>query len=290
MLVVPQGRFLIGSPSDEAGRASDEGPVQEIAIDYEFAMSRFEITVAQYSRFVAATNRTAGGNCITDRRRPFDWVPDADTNFKNPGYIQSHDHPVVCVSWLDATAYARWLSEQTGKRYRLPSEVEWEYAARAGTQTAFYWGRDMENACDYMNGTDLITFRKYPQIEHIGCNDGALNTSPVGQYRPNAFGLFDMTGNVGEWTSSCSTDGYSSSLEDGRFPFGDCTKRMVRGGSWGTIPRQQRVAERMRYSPEDRDDSIGIRLIRELSQTAVASEIPARGTSNDEASPGDRAG
>lgn len=264
MLVVPRGRYWIGSAPDEPGRAEDEGPRRKILIADDFAMSRFEITLDQYLDFVKATGRTVAGHCITDRRQPFDWKPDADTNLLDPGYEQAGDHPVVCVNWYDAVAYARWLSDRTGKRYRLPRETEWEYAARGGTTTAYIWGDQQRGACGYMNGTDQTARRKYPAIQYMDCDDGALNTASVGRYRPNAFGLYDMTGNVGEWTESCATENYRN-ISSGNDATTDCTKRMVRGGSWGTIPRQQRVAERMRYAPDKRDDSIGIRLVRQLS-------------------------
>ena len=266
MVVLPVRSFRMGSPDGEAGRASDEGPVREVTINRAFAIARHEITLKQYKAFLDATGHPVGGDCITDRRNPFDWRPDATTTVLDPGYVQADDHPSVCVSWYDAEAFIGWLNTRTGGGYRMPSEAEWEYAARAGADTPYYWGSDVNAGCDYMNGTDEVAREKYPKTEFMRCRDGALNTAPIGSYRPNAFDLYDMTGNVGEWTASCATSDYSQLGPNGEDGPGDCTKRMVRGGSWGTIPRQQRLAERIRYAPTDRDDSIGIRVVRELDR------------------------
>lgn len=266
MLVLPAGTFRMGSREDEPGRAADEGPAREVTIGSPFAIARYELTRGQYEAFLRSTNHPVGGDCITDRRKPFDWKPDAETTLRDPGYPQTDRHPVVCVSWHDAQAFVAWLNARTGGGYRLPSEAEWEYAARAGSRTAYFWGDDVDEGCAFMNGTDETARDKYPAIEFMKCRDGALNTLPVGSYRANAFGLFDMTGNVAEWIAGCATPDYSKLAPDGRDQAGDCARRMVRGGSWGTIPRQQRSAERIRYAPGDRDDSIGIRLVRSLDR------------------------
>lgn len=269
MIVLPAGRFRIGSlPEQEPERGQDEAPVQEVTIPASFAMSRYEVTRGQYKIFLAETGYPVGGNCITDRRNPYDWKPDPETNLHDPGFVQADDHPVVCVNAIEAEAYAAWLSKRTGMQYRLPTEVEWEYAARGGTTTAYFWGDNVDDGCSYMNGTDETAFAKYPKIPHMRCSDGALNTAPVGSYRANGFGLYDITGNVGEWTSSCATPDYAHLANSGSVA--DCTRRMVRGGSWGTIPRQQRVAERIRYAITDRDDSLGIRLARDLTDQAAS--------------------
>lgn len=276
MVVLPSGAFRMGSPQDEPGRAADEGPAREVHIPRPFAISRHEISLREYSAFLRDTGYPVGGNCITDRRRPFDWQPDANTTLRDPGFAQGEDHPVVCVSWHDAKAYVDWLNARVSGAYRLPTEAEWEYAARAGAQTAYFWGPDVDAGCAYFNGPDETAREKYPQIPFAKCSDGALNTAPVGSYRPNGFGLYDMTGNVNEWIDGCATADYSALSVDGRDGPGDCARRIVRGGSWGTIPRQQRSAERIRYSPETRDDSIGIRVVRSLDQKIVPS-----GTSPD---------
>lgn len=268
MVVVPAGRFVIGSPSDEPGRAADEGPRTPIAIGTPFAVSRFEVTRGQYQAFLEASGRAISGNCITDRRELGQWQPDARTNLQDPGFPQADNHPVVCVTWHDARAYAAWLSAATGATYRLLSEAEWEYVARAGTATAYPWGERAEDGCGYMNGTDATFRAKYAALPYAGdfgtCDDGTLNTAPVGSYRANAFGLHDMIGNVGEWVEDCTVPTYAGLATDGAARGGTCTKVVVRGGSWGTIARQLRVAERLNYAPTDADDSIGIRVARTL--------------------------
>lgn len=262
MVVIPAGRFTMGSPDDEVGRGRDEGPRQIIDIAAPFAVSRFEITRHQYERFVRATHRPVSGGCITDRRKVGDWKPDRRTTFRDPGYRQSGKHPVVCVSWYDARAYVDWLSSVTGARYRLLTEAEWEYVARAGSTTAYPWGTDASQGCRFMNGTDRTTRRKYASLDYVtdfgSCDDGALNTAQVGAYLPNRFGVFDMIGNVGEWVEDCSGSyetGPESAIADRK-----CERRVVRGGSWGTVARQLRTAERVNQVAIDLDDSIGIRV------------------------------
>lgn len=263
MIVIPAGRFTLGSPDAEPGRGKDEGPQQDVAIARPFAVSRHEITRAQYARFVHATGRPVAGGCITDRRNPGTWAPDARTDFRDPGFVQTGRHPVACVSWADAQAYAAWLGQRTGARYRLLTEAEWEYAARAGSTTAYPWGADAADGCRYMNGADAAARRKYAKLDYVAdfgnCNDHRLNTAPVGSYQPNRFGLYDMIGNVGEWVADCS-GAYGRAAADP----GVCERRVVRGGSWGTVARQLRSAERVNQRATDLDDSIGIRVAREL--------------------------
>lgn len=265
MVVIPAGAFLIGSPAGEAGRAADEGPQREVHFAAPFAMARTEVTRLQYQAFLAETGRAVRGGCITDRRKPFDWESDEQTDFNDPGYRQGDDEPAVCVNWFEATAFVDWLNRRTRGGYRLPTEAEWEYAARAGTTTAYFWGPLVDEGCRYMNGTDQTARDKYPLIEHMACRDGFLNTAPVASFLPNKFGLYDMTGNVGEWTLDCATSDYSGLRGPAPATDGDCSKRMVRGGSWGTIPRQQRSAERIRYAPDARDDSLGFRVMKDLN-------------------------
>lgn len=268
MVVIPPGRFTMGSPPDEPGRGEDEGPRREVRIAHPFAVARFEVTRGQYEAFLRATGRAVGGDCITDRVERGNWVPNAATDLRDPGYPQDEDHPVVCVSRDDALAYLAWLNSRTRGGYRLLSEAEWEYAARAGSETAYPWGGvdARASACLHMNGSDARLRAKYPETrilptgEDAGCDDGALNTAPVGRYRANGFGLHDMIGNVATWVEDCESPDYRTLPVDGRPVTGPCERYMVRGGSWGTYFRQLRSAERFRYAPGTRDDSIGIRV------------------------------
>ena len=270
MIVIPAGSFTIGAPPDEPGRQADEGPRMKVTMARPFAASRYEITRRQYEAFLSATNHPVSGNCMTDRRKPGTWALDAETNVRDPGFRQSGDHPAACVNWNDAKAYVAWLNAKTGGGYRLLAEAEWEYLARAGSQTAYPWGSSINDGCRYMNGYDQVILGKKGNlykdeaVPFAACSDGYLNTSPVGSFAPNGFGIYDLIGNLGEWVEDCATPSYAALQSDGTNAPGDCSKRMVRGGSWGTQPRQLRSAERIRYKPTDVDDSIGIRVAKDI--------------------------
>ncbi|MCL6699265.1 formylglycine-generating enzyme family protein [Sphingomonas sp. NSE70-1] len=276
MVVIPAGRFLIGSPAQEPGRGQDEGPQTEIVFAQPFAVSRFEITRAQYQAFLRQSGHPISGGCITDRRKPGTWAADEQTNVEDPGFEQDDNHPAACVSWNDAMAYVGWLNSQTGGGYRLLAEAEWEYVARAGSTTAYPWGPSIHDGCTHMNGYDEQILGKKgnlyqgEQVPYAACSDGFVNTAPVGSFKPNAFGVYDMLGNMGEWTADCATPSYAGIRPDGASEGGDCTKKMVRGGSWGSQPRQVRSAERYRYRPTDIDDSIGIRVAKTIKPAARA--------------------
>lgn len=263
MVVVPRGHFQMGSPDTEPGRGRDESPLHEVTIDYVLAVSLHEVTRAQYGNFAAASKRPVGGDCITDRVKTGDWQPDAATTYLDPGFPQGPDHPVVCVSWEDAQAYIDWINGQTGGTYRLPTEAEWEYVARSGSQHAYPWGDSADNGCKDANNGDVNFARKYAGAKVANCDDGSQHTAPVGRYRPNAFGLYDVMGNVNEWTLDCGAPDYFHAPADGSAQLArGCDKRITRGGSWGTAAKDTRSANRMRYSAGDRDDSIGFRLVR----------------------------
>jgi formylglycine-generating enzyme required for sulfatase activity len=278
MIVIPGGTFEMGSPSGEAERYANEGPLRTIAVS-GFAMSRTEITRAQFAAFARETNRPAEGGCYTPGDLS-DLLSDLDKNasWRNPGYEQTRNHPVACISWHDAKDYADWLSRKTGRVYRLPSEAEWEYAARAGSKSPYYWG-DGES-CTHMNGGDLSLGRAWPRWAHvteaafregesgsrlIQCEDGAVFTAAVGRYEPNAFGLHDMTGNLWEWVEDCSR---TALPEDSRAQTAEgCERRRTRGGSWDDWPKDLRSATRKRLEPDARRNDVGIRLVCELSDT-----------------------
>ena len=173
MVVVPAGTFMMGSPDSEVGRASDEGPAHRVTFDRPyapFAVGVHEVTRGEFARFVEATSRSmAGCSVYDDRRQRWSWG--RNNNWMNPLIDQTDAHPVVCVSWLDAKAYIRWLSGETGETYRLLSEAEWEYVARAGTSTARYWGESQVGQCRYANGADSGT--DYPD-RWVGCDDGPI--------------------------------------------------------------------------------------------------------------------
>jgi formylglycine-generating enzyme len=275
MVVIPAGTALLGAGVDDRFRAADELPERTFAIREAFAVSRYEITRDQYEAFVRATKRPVGGDCLTDRRKRGDWQYDAATTFRDPGFVQAGDHPVACVSWDEAQAYVAWLNTQTKGGYRLLTEVEWEYVARGGATEnfAYPWGNDAAEGCPFANAFDRTALQTYAGVDTSGykvydpmdCADGRLNTAPVGSLQPNGFGIYDIIGNVQEWVEDCYSAARDRLSESGAPPAeSNCARRLVKGGSWGTLAHNVRIAERVPYQATHRDDSIGIRVARTL--------------------------
>ena len=265
MVVVPPGRFQMGSPSHESGRQDDEGPVHGVRIGYSLAVGKYEVTRGQFAVFVQDTGHGLSGGCwIWNGSK---WAEDSGKSWRDPGYRQDDNHPVVCVNWKDAKAYVEWLSRKTGQTYRLLSEAEWEHAARAGTTTARHWGNDADQACDHANVHDEVSKRenKYSWEAHA-CDDSHAKTSPVGSFRSNAFGLHDVLGNVWEWTEDCWHDSYADAPSDGRAwtSGGGCGRRVLRGGSWNVSPRVVRSASRGWLGSDYRINYLGFRVARTL--------------------------
>ena len=212
MVVVPPGSFVMGSPESEAGRRDNEGPQHEVTIGYPFAVGVYEVTFAEYD---------AGATIGWDR----------------PSWGRGR-RPVINVDWEEAQAYVAWLSEKTGEEYRLLSEMEWEYVARAGTHTARYWGESASEQCRYANADNERSF----------CDDGYQRSSaPVGMFEPNAFGLYDVLGNVWEVVEDCGgNESFAGAPTDGSpRTDGDCNRRVIRGGSWADAPVSLRSAMRL---------------------------------------------
>ncbi|MEQ1776377.1 MAG: formylglycine-generating enzyme family protein [Burkholderiales bacterium] len=270
MVVIPAGHFAMGTTSDEEAREYlaerfryRSEPQHHVNVK-RFAAGKFEITRGQYRAFAEASGRNSGG-CFVWNGTEFE--VDKNRSWRNPGYAQNDLHPVVCVSWEDASAYVRWLSQKTAKQYRLLTEAEWEYAARAGTTTARFWGDDGNSACDHANGADRASIRQVPaarQWESANCDDRYAYTAPVGGYRANAFGLHDMLGNAGEWTQDCWNANYGGAPIDGSaWATGDCLMRAVRGGAWDDAPTGLRAAYRVGSPTMIRLYSRGFRVARE---------------------------
>ena len=241
MVVIPAGQFVMGAaPGEEEqgnlapGFRGRSEPQRRVDVK-RFAAGKFEVTRAQYRAFAEATGRRANG-CFVWRGSDFEMDP--ARSWRDPGFVQSDAHPATCVSWEDASAYVAWLSGQTRRKYRLLTEAEWEYAARAGTTAPVYWGD--ASACEFANGADRATAAGVPGADGWGvasCNDGHAYTAPVGSFRPNAFGLHDMLGNVEEWTQDCWNANYAGAPVDGSAATaGDCSMRSVRGGAWDDAP------------------------------------------------------
>lgn len=256
MVAIQAGAFRMGpAPGEEEREGVDKdfrlGASHRVAVP-AFAIGKYEVTRTEYEAFVKATGHS-DGEC-------------GNKNWRNPGFPQTERDPVVCVSWSDAMAYIGWLSRTTGKTYRLPSEAEWEYAARAGAQTTFYWGGSHNEACGYGNFADLTyaaAEKNVPASDIFPCTDGYARTSPVGRFKPNAFGLHDMLGNAWEWTADCFNRKYSGAPTDGRaWLTGGCTLRVQRGGSWYDAPWSARAATRIDQEAESRNINRGFRVAR----------------------------
>ncbi len=263
MVVLGAGSYAMGSPISETQRQDDEGPVHQVTIARPFAIGKFEVTMNEFSAFVNTTGYNPDGPCNVWANDQ--WETQTGVTWRSPGYPVGGDKPVVCVSYNDARAYTEWLTVQTGNRYRLPSEAEWEYATRAGTTTIRYWGDDVNAGCAYANVSDMTAKDANPHWTTTTCRDGSLHTAPVGSYQPNAFGLYDTLGNVWEWTEDCKHANYAGAPADGSAwtVGGDCNARVVRGGSWYVTPPTTRSANRATYSKKHRYD-VGFRVAMDL--------------------------
>ena len=255
----------MGSPPAETGRSDNEGPLHRVSVN-GFALGKLEVTRVQFAAFVDASGYNAGSECFTFEGGKYE--KRSGRNWRNPGYSQGDNHPVVCVSWEDAKAYFAWLSRKTGKTYRLASEAEWEFAARAGTTTARYWGDNPDQACGYANVMDATGKSQVSGVtwKVHNCDDGHAHTAGAGSFKPNAFGLYDMIGNAWEWTEDCWNGNYNGAPSDGSaWTTGECSVgRVLRGGSWSSSPRYARSAGRFRDGSAGRDYNFGFRLAREL--------------------------
>lgn len=254
MVAVPGGAFVMGSPPGEAARSAVEGPAREVAVA-AFAIGRFEVTRREFTSFVEETGHDAGDSCYV--RTGSGGRRDPSRSWRDPGYPQGEDDPAVCVSWNTARAYAAWLAGKTGRAYRLPSEAEWEYAARAGTRTPFHTGPTITPDQANYNGTS----------SYGAGGKGAYRkrTVPVGGFPPNAFGLHDVHGNAWEWVEDCWNDSYRGAPADGAPRLsGSCEHRVMRGGSWRSRPKDVRSAKRVRFPLEYRNDNFGFRVARPL--------------------------
>ena len=240
MVVIPAGEFMMGSPPGEKGRSDGEGPQRLVRIAQPFAVSKFVVTFADWDSCVSV------GGCLREGAA------------QDAGWGRG-TQPVINVSWDDAKQYAAWLSTMTGKPYRLLTEAEYEYAARAGMTTPYLWGDDIGKNNANCNG--------------CGSQWDERQTAPVGSFKPNAFGLYDMAGNVWEWVEDCYHPDYEDAPRDASaWTTGECAYRVVRGGAWNFAPELLRSAARGRYSKDMRDLDIGFRVGRTLTpRTGAAS-------------------
>ena len=253
LVVVPAGEFMMGSAEGEEGHQESESPRHRVRISQPFAVMEAEVTRGDFARFVTETG-------YKQKTTWCDW--------DKVGFEQTAVHPVVCVSWEDATAFGKWLSKRTGQTYRLLSEAQWEYAARAGSSTRFHFGNDAKELCRYAKAR--------------GCNQGYKATAPTKSFQPNAFGLYDMHGNTWEWVQDCWHDNYKGGPEDGSKPWeANCRGdgRVMRGGSWGNSPVDVRSAFRDGITPDVRAYFIGFRLARTLKSSSFTPLPPEQRSS-----------
>ncbi len=266
--LIPAGEFLMGSSDEDKDAEADEKPQHRVRITRPFFLGVHEVTRGQFRRFVDEAGYQTEAE--KDGKGGWGWNEDAKEfeqnaryTWREAGFEQTDEHPVVNVSWNDAVAFAEWLSRKEGVTYRLPTEAEWEYACRAGTTTRYFCGDDAEALAKVGNVADGTAKAKYPIWPTIAAQDGFIYTAPVGRYKPNAWGLFDMHGNVWEWCS----DGYAgdyykrSPVDDPPGPDGAAI-RVFRGGSWDYYPRACRSAYRYGGAPDFRRSNLGFRLAR----------------------------
>jgi formylglycine-generating enzyme required for sulfatase activity len=270
MVMVPAGEVLMGSnigDIDSGLAAANEGPQHRAVVKQPIAIGRFEVTRDQFAAFVKSTGYEVSERCFTlENNQPQER---ANRSYLNPGFIQNGDHPAVCISWVDAKAYVQWLAQKTGKPYRLLSEAEFEYVARAGSASRFGVGDNPAELCKFANGADRTakTAGLPPDVAYLNCSDGFPFTAPVGSFAPNAFGLYDVIGNVWEWTEDCFYGDYlTASADSAARNETACTSRTVRGGDWFSTQASLRPAARAKASVDAHYDDIGFRVARTLAQ------------------------
>lgn len=267
MIALPAGEFMMGSPTSERGRSNVEGTPRAVTIRKPFALGRFEVTVEQFSTFVSETGLAVGNTCRLIAKVDGDAVgwSEPKATFLQPSYDASPTHPVGCISWHQAQAYVAWLRRRTGKPYRLPTEAEWEFAARAGTSTAFNFGDDDTQLCAHARFADLGT----PFAWRASCRNetAAYGPFPVGTLPPNRWGLFDTHGNVWEWVEDCWTSNAAEMPTDGSAftRTGGCEVGIVRGGSWASGPTRLRSAMRLPQMILRHDENMGFRVALSLN-------------------------
>jgi formylglycine-generating enzyme required for sulfatase activity len=284
LVKIPAGEFMMGSGKSAAEIArlfdskaedyEDEHPQHRVKITKSFQIGVFEVTVGQFRQFVEATGYQTeaekdgeGGYGWNETTEKFEGR-DPNYNWKNTGFSQTDEHPVANVTWNDAVAFCKWLSRKEGKTYRLPTEAEWEYACRGGTTSLYQNGDDPNGLVAVGNIADQTAKDKwtnYQTFDYLSVRDNSVFSSPVGSFRSNAFGLYDMHGNVWEWCQDWYGKDYygKSPISDPSGPSSG-SSRVLRGGSWISLAQNSRSAVRYRDSPDDRNSLNGFRVVCEL--------------------------
>lgn len=272
MIVVPHGGFQMGAADAEPGANDAERPQHYVRFDRGFALSITEVTVAEFGQFVAAANArpraTRRGHSVVYDERSGNFVRRSGVDWRSDynGAPARADSPVMHVSVRDAEAYAAWLSEQTGRYYRLPSEAEFEYALRAGTRGRYPWGSASVPPAlsgNFTGSKDVSPSGRHWHNAFVGYGDGYWGTAPVASFQANSWGLHDMAGNLSEWVADCWHASYRRAPADGAAWFNPgCRQRVIRGGNWANAPEQTRAAWRQSQDSDVTSARIGFRLVR----------------------------
>jgi formylglycine-generating enzyme required for sulfatase activity len=288
LTLIPPGEFKMGSgesaeataefskknngPGLDADLFSDEHPQHRVRITKAFYMGRYHVTRGQFRQFVKDSGYVTDAEGTGEKSGGSGWNPERKTlergakySWRNAGFDQTDEHPVINVSWNDAVAFCKWLSGKEGNTYRLPTEAEWEYACRAGTTTRYSSGDDPETLAGVGNIADATMKAKFPDYKYtIEASDGYAFTSPVGAFKPNAFGLYDMHGNAWQWCADRYGDDYyaMSPADDPTGP-NSGELRVLRGGAWGNGPLGSRSAARFWFTPGRRSAETGFRVARD---------------------------
>ena len=279
LMPLAPGAFTMGASLEEEASHGLSAPIRgrsfplrRVTFRKGFAMGRYPVTVAQYRAFVDETGYKGSDGCYNQRYYDGHFIYERALGYtwRSPGYQQDDRHPVVCVSGEDGEAYAAWLSRKTGKSYALPNEAQYEYALRAGTTTSFFWGTDQRDAraCEYSNQPDLEQGRAMGDAPmgpayRFQCSDGYAWTSPVGSFKPNPWGLYDMQGNIWEWAADCWNENFTGAPTDGStWMTGDCDARPSRGGSFGNAAHSAYAGVRAPRHMGYNGHSWGFRVVR----------------------------
>ena len=274
LVVIPAGgTFVMGAEKAEGLAwgmpelmAAQEAPVATITIARSYAIGRTEVTRGQFAEFVEETGFVTLEGC--SHLAAEGWPTQPGLSWRDNSIGGSDDHPAPCLRRAEMLAYLDWLSVRTGQTYRLPSEAEWEYAARANSKFPAFWGEDWTQACVFQNGADRSFVEVAPDIPYdqfADCDDGYAFTAPVASFEPNAFGLYDVGGNVSEWTADCYATGHANAPADGTpYDMRPCGAWVAKGGSWAGFPGLLRVATRLPIRAESAGSGFGFRVARDV--------------------------
>jgi formylglycine-generating enzyme required for sulfatase activity len=286
MIELPAGNFRMGTadedriPDPKTGKLNvNESPQHVVTFPEPFAIGKYEVTVEQFAEFADSTGYVASGGCIgSTGGNALKLRIDPNLDWRNPGFEQAATEPVVCVSYTDARAYAAWLTRTTGNRYDLPTEAQWEYATRGGSDDRYFWGNDPKLACKYANVRGPRPGKAMDTAAELAvCDDGQAGIAPVGNYQANPFGIHDALGNVWEWVMDCSHPNYDGAPTDGGawVDEADCVFRIIRGGSYSNPIVRSGSAIRAGRPGTGKAPNLGFRVARMPGNSSGASQASA---------------